>query len=152
MAAFLKETVKASLKNCHISVFIYWKAQKSRLNNGVHYLRCYLGKKKKIKVYSVAKLCFCCQKWSRKNLFITKTCINEQLERKYVSTLNHSSLCQALLRSSWNLARRLRWSEGNMWLGRPFIDHKTSSDRRERDPMSFRPSFRKLAQAREKKQ
>lgn len=30
-----------------------------------------------------------------------------------------------------------------MTLGRPFSDHKTSSDRRDREPVSFNPSLRK---------
>lgn len=151
MAAFLKETVKAIIKELsHFTIYLMKSTKKVDWKMvSIIYVAIW---EKKMKVYSVAKLWFCCQKWSRKNVFRTNTCINEQLERKYVPTFNHSSFRQALLRSSWNLARRLRWSEGNMWLGRPFIDHKTSSDRRERDPISFRPSFRKLAQAREKKQ
>lgn len=62
-----------------------------------------------------------------------------------------TSLYHVELRSSWNRATTLRWSEGNMWLGRPPIDHKTSSDKRERVPISFRPSPVKFPAAIEKK-
>lgn len=39
-----------------------------------------------------------------------------------------------------------------MWLGRPFIDHKTSSDRRERQLINFRPLLLKSSPAKEKKE
>lgn len=65
------------------------------------------------------------------------------------SHISLSSSAHTVLRSIWNLARRLRWSEGNVSLGRPFIDHKTSSDKREREPISFKPSLTKPAAAEE---
>lgn len=68
------------------------------------------------------------------------------------SNISLSSSAHTVLRSIWNLAKRLRWSEGNMSLGRPFIDHKTSSDKRERDPISFKPSLTKPPAAEERRQ
>ena len=38
-----------------------------------------------------------------------------------------------------------------MSLGKPFIDHKTSSDRREREPISFRPLLAKSPAEKKKK-
>lgn len=55
---------------------------------------------KKLRSIQLQNYDFVASSEAEKNVFITKTCINEQLERKYVPTFNHSSSRQALLRSS----------------------------------------------------
>lgn len=107
----------------------------------------------------------CCQDWTTSMVFVliktktkcvwsktwivwTEICLSCDV---HPAEVTRSLSYHAAFRSSWNLATRLRWSDGNTWLGRPFIDHKTSSDRRERLPINFRPSLAKLPPAKEKK-
>lgn len=101
--------------------------------------------------------------WSKHSLLLNynsmKLKLQKQTKRPQLSewkcessNISLSSSVHTVFRSIWNLAKRLRWSEGNMSLGRPFIDHKTSSDKRERDPISSKPSLTKPPAAEEKRQ
>lgn len=124
---------------------------------GIHYSFLLFWTKYQL-VFNYKIMMLWCQEWTTSNEHMNK---NKQTKTKtwcfwtevrVSSHMSLSSSTHAAFRSIWNLARRLRWSEGNMSLGRPFIDHKTSSDRREREPISFKPSLTKPLAAEEKRE
>lgn len=160
--SFLNELLQHRHKYLsHISaLLIWWKLWGRGLNILASIILFYFFEQN-MNLYSITKLwCFDARS-EPQAMAPTWTKTNKQTKRKtwcvwtevrVSSHMSLSSSTHAAFRSIWNLARRLRWSEGNMSLGRPFIDHKTSSDRREREPISFKPSLTKPLAAEEKKE